>query len=248
MEKTEHRIKKSRFVLQLIFGVIAVAGVLLFFYGNAVLLKMGIAVHGLGQFVEGYRWLWLTVGLALFGLIFYRRPVGKAGWIIPLDAAIIGVVAVVGTGFLIPTQQLPAPTSPQVVTAESINLKPEDWVLGVAVGEVAKAYPWDMIQKEFVVNDIINGEPIVVMYCISCNSSLAFLSKHNDQALRFGVAGEYSYETILHDDATGSWWREDGTVIAGELQGVQLEQLPAGLMEWSFWQELYPETQIAINK
>lgn len=240
--------EKSRFVFQMIFGLVAVVGALFFFYGNALLLKLGIVAHGPAQWVEAYRWLWLVIGLVSFGLIFYRKPSGKAGWVIPLDVALVGAVAVFGTAYVIPAQQTPAPTSPQIVSAESINLKPEDWVLGVAVGDEAKAYPWSMIQKEFVVNDIINGEPIVVMYCISCNSSLAFLSKHGGQALRFGVAGEYAHETILHDDVTGSWWREDGTVIAGELEGAMLEQLPAGLMEWSFWQELYPDTQIAMNK
>lgn len=240
--------EKSRFVLQIIFGLVAVAGTLFFFYGNALLLKLGIVAHGPAQWVEAYRWLWLTIGVVSFALAFSRKPSDKTTWIIPLVMLFVGTITVVGGAFLIPAQQTPAPKLPQVVSPESIKLKPEDWVLGVAVGDEAKAYPWKMIQKEFVVNDIINGEPIVVMYCISCNSSLAFLSKHEGQALRFGVAGEYSHETILHDDVTGSWWREDGTVIAGKLEGAALEQLPAGLMEWSFWQELYPDTQIAMNK
>jgi len=85
------------------------------------------------------------------------------------------------------------------------------------------------------------------VYCISCNSGLAYRAQHEKQPLRFGTVGVYRYETLIHDDLTHSWWKEDGSSIAGKLKGDRLEQLPAALLSWADWQVMYPETQVALN-
>ncbi len=236
-----------RFGAQTLFGLLALVGLLLYLFGNAVLLRLGIVEPGLAQVIEPFRWAWLAVGVSSLVFALYRRPAGKAGFALPLAVLVLGLGAGASGAVLFPAQYTPVPAAPTAHAIERASFSPDDWVLGVSLGDEAKAYPWSYIQKEFVINDEIAGEPVVVTYCISCNSSLAYRAKLEDRTVRFGVVGVYRTETLLYDQATGSWWKEDGRAIAGELQGTQLEQLPAALMPWSEWTRLYPETQVVLE-
>jgi hypothetical protein len=231
---------------QLLLGLVTLASWVLFIFGNAILLKAGVLSPEVAGWIEPSRWLWLGLGVLLFGLMFFRAPKGNLTLIIPTIIFVIAVgVGTVGQMW-IPAQFSAAPQTPIVVEQSQVNFHPDDWVLGVTVDGVSKAYPWSLIKQQFVINDEVNGYPVVVMYCISCNSSLAFHSVYEGQTLSFGVVGEYHYETILHDEQTGNWWREDGSVIAGDMMGVELEMLPAALMSWRDWLELYPDTELAM--
>jgi len=236
-----------RFGTQAVFGLLALTGFLLYLFGNAVLLRLGIVAPEVAQLIEPFRWAWLAIGVTGLGLALHRRPAGGVGFVLPLAALVLGLGAGVGGAVLFPAQYAPVPAAPAAHAIERASFAPDDWVLGVSLGEKAKAYPWSYIQQEFVINDEIAGEPVVVTYCISCNSSLAYRAEFEDRTVRFGVVGVYRTETLLYDQATGSWWKEDGSAIAGALKGTQLEQLPAALMPWSEWVNLYPQTQVVLR-
>lgn len=236
-----------RTLLQIIFAMSAVVGFVLFLYGNAVLMKVGVVNPAVARWLEAFRLGWLALGAGAFGLLFLPRLKGKFSHLFPLGALLAGVAGVAVGPWWFPAQFAPAPPAPPVVSTNSAGLDPQDWVLGVAIDGQAKAYPWAMIQRQYVVNDRLGDTPVVIMYCISCNSSLAYRAKVQGRRLNFGVVGVYAHETILHDEATGSWWREDGSVVAGPLKGSQLEQLPAALLPWADWQAMYPDTQLAME-
>lgn len=234
-----------RFLFQIVVGASAAVGFVVFLFGNAVLLKLGVLSPDAAQIIEASRWSWLALGGLFFLLTFYRKPRGRPGFIVPIAVVVVGLGTVIGGAQWFPIQQTAPADAPEFAEANAAGLAPEDWVLGLVVGEEAKAYSWEMIQREVVINDVINGQPVLVTYCISCNSSLAYLAQSGNQTLRFGKVGVYRYETIFHDEQTGSWWTENGVSIAGELEGVELKQLPAALLSWADWQAMYPQTQVA---
>lgn len=231
----------------MLLGTLAVAGATLFWFGNAVLLKLGIADPALASIAEGGRWAWLFLGaLSLVGAA-WRRPAGVPGFVAPALAAVLSLGVGANGAQIFPAQFGAVPAPPASVEKAQADFAPDDWVLGVSFGDRARAYPWSLIQREFVINDTLAGDPVVVTYCISCNSSLAYRAELNGSPVRFGVVGVYRAETLLYDDATGSWWREDGSAVAGRLAGAQLEQLPAALVPWSEWIALYPETEVVLK-
>lgn len=236
---------RLRFFLQTLLSLSALVGLLLFLYGNAVLLKVGVLNAPLANLIEALRWGWLALALSAGTLAVALRPPGGMAWAVPL-AALLAVIGVLGWGSQwFPARYTDAPTPPALVPSQT--LAESDWVLGVSLNGLARAYPWDLIRKDYVVNDTLGGVSLVVMYCISCNSSLAYRAEHEGKSLSFGVLGVYHQETLLHDSASGSWWRENGAAIAGPLSGIQLEQLPAALMAWADWRALYPDTQLALK-
>lgn len=64
-----------------------------------------------------------------------------------------------------PKDGIPAILEPKFVSPqEAIFLKPGDTVIGVAVGEEAKAYPIKILNWHEVVNDTVGGAPVVVTF------------------------------------------------------------------------------------
>jgi hypothetical protein len=117
-------------------------------------------------------------------------------------------------------------------------------VVGVRVGEATKAYPFEVIGEERVVNDELAGVPITVWWAATgaadqfdsqrpgegrtIGTGVAFLATVDEQVLTFGPADA----TTFTDAETGSTWTIFGEAIDGPLAGTQLE---TALHQNEFW-------------
>ena len=64
-----------------------------------------------------------------------------------------------------PKDGIPALLKPKFISAEEADfLKPDDKVIGVQVGNDARAYPIKILNWHEVVNDTVGGTPIVVTF------------------------------------------------------------------------------------
>lgn len=116
-------------------------------------------------------------------------------------------------------------------------------VIALVMGKVAKAYPLAILTRHEIVNDEINGVPVVVTFCPLCNTAMVFKRTVNDEVLRFGVSGNLRHsDLIMWDNKTLSWWQQfTGEAIVGDLTGTQLELLPSQLVSWQDFKQAYPE-------
>ena len=96
-----------------------------------------------------------------------------------IAAVLIGVFFV-ASGFntdnaIVPEQQIlsggppkdgiPAIMKPKFVpAAEAAHLHDSDEVIGVKIGDVARAYPIKILNWHEAVNDTVNGEPVVITF------------------------------------------------------------------------------------
>ena len=119
-----------------------------------------------------------------------------------------------------------------------------DRVVGVRVGDAAKAYPFAVIEDERAVNDELTGVPIAVWWAPtdaadnfdgelvgqgdSIGTGIAFLRTVDGRVLTF----ESSDDGVFVDVETSSTWTLFGEAVEGPLAGTQLE---LALHQNEFW-------------
>ena len=85
----------------------------------------------------------------------------------------------------------------------------KDLVLGVADAGSAKAFPFDALEDQPVVNDSVGGTDILVFFDPGTSTALAFDRTVDGSPLSFHVEGQVNgVQTVLVDDRTGSPSRE----------------------------------------
>ncbi|MCQ3811466.1 MAG: DUF3179 domain-containing protein [Acidimicrobiia bacterium] len=119
---------------------------------------------------------------------------------------------------------------------------PEPGLLLVA-GETARFYPLAMLIVHEIVNDEIEGRPVLVTYCPLCNSALVFDPVVDGQRLRFGTSGLLRHsDLVMWDDATESLWQQiGGEGLVGAYAGHRLEVIPSAIVSWGDFKAGYPD-------
>ena len=131
--------------------------------------------------------------------------------------------------------------------AEGDWLEAGDLVLGyVAPSGQAYAYPHKILNFHELVNDEIDGIPVLVSYCPLCGSGVVFDRRLGGRMLRFGnTSALYGSDLVMFDWETNSyWWQVAGEAIVGTLSGETLTVLASTTAQWSTWKSLHPETLV----
>lgn len=142
---------------------------------------------------------------------------------------------------------IPALTDPAVVMAKAAkSLNDDDRVIGLVVNDVAHAYPLRILTWHEVINDRLDGEPVVVTFCPLCGTGIAYRGSIDGQRLDFGVSGLlYRDNLLMYDRGTRSLWSQiEGRAISGPRKGERLEPLPIEHATWSEWRRRYPQTGV----
>ena len=114
-------------------------------------------------------------------------------------------------------------------------------VVGVEVNGQFKGYPLDDLQSVGgVVNDELDGVPIVVIYDDNAKVGLAYSRRVNEQVLQYYNSHVQGFE--LRDNETDSTWDVQGRALSGTLVGSRLEFIPSFISEWCGWSGYHPET------
>ena len=126
-------------------------------------------------------------------------------------------------------------------------LTPDDTILGyVSDDGQAYAYPIKFLNFHELINDVIDGVPLLVTYCPLCASGVVFDRRVDGEVLVFGnTSALYNSDLVMFDHASGSYWfQTGGEAIVGPMTGTRLTPLPSSVLAWSDWTELHPTTKI----
>lgn len=105
-------------------------------------------------------------------------------------------------------------------------------VIGVEVEKNAKAYERSVVEQEGLINDTVQGVPIVVVYKADADQVLAFQRpSEKELILEDGVPNE--------NNVQGSW--EGNSIVVA---GVPLEPIYSLPVYWFAWAAIYPETEL----
>jgi hypothetical protein len=135
---------------------------------------------------------------------------------------------------------------PEFVTAaEATFLQDDDILLGVASGNVARAYPAADLTQHGAVLDRMPDGPISVTWCGVCNTGLVFRAEVKGRTLHFQYDRMVGANEVQKDLETGSSWQQaTGAAIDGPLKGTRLQLYPMVRTTWAAWRTRYPHTMV----
>jgi hypothetical protein len=121
---------------------------------------------------------------------------------------------------------------------------------GIAIFEnhQAKFYPFQILVWHYGVNDIWNGQPILVAYNPLCDSATVFKrTDFSNQTLVFENSGKiYNNQIIFLDHGDGALW---GSLTGRSLYGLKgenqaMELVPSVVTTWEIFKRSFPNGQV----
>lgn len=156
-------------------------------------------------------------------------------------------------------ERFPALLKPEFVSvqeADSIWADSTRFIVAYSGNDV-KAYSVKDLTRHEVVNDVLNGEPIMAVYCILADLGAIYDRQYGDKELTFALSGYTYYDNevwdgldgfVLWDRETESlWWPLIDKAVSGPLKGVELLEKDKANWEDTTWKAIkdkYPNAQV----
>lgn len=125
----------------------------------------------------------------------------------------------------------------------------KSWVVGVlagtAAGSAARAFDWNELVRERVINDRVGNQPVLLLLGADNVSFQAFDARPGGgPPLELERTAE---PARFRDKATGATWDESGLALDGPQAGTRLTAIPAYQEFWHSWQDFHPATTARRN-
>ncbi len=171
---------------------------------------------------------------------------GREPWKTDFQNRTIDIEDVVSGGP--PKDGIPAIDDPKFVSVREADqwLENREPVAVVRVGEVARAYPLQILMWHEIVNDEVGETPVSVTFCPLCNTTLAFDRRFDEWVFDFGTTGRLRHsDLIMYDRQTETWWQQaTGEGIIGRYAGRDLTLVPAPVMSWADVKKQVPHVRV----
>ena len=116
---------------------------------------------------------------------------------------------------------------------DTASWKSKSWVLGIQDGINAKAYDWNQLAKQRMIQDSFPNNPIIIFLENDTASFHTYCRRINEVVLTFRKK-----QDSIWDVNTGSQWNYDGICIDGKLKGTILSSISSYqefLHSWEFF-------------
>jgi hypothetical protein len=127
------------------------------------------------------------------------------------------------------------------------GLTPRDLMLGIRAFGASRAFLYDTVLKEKLVQDHVGPESIILIVGPDNQSVRAFRRRiPSTQKLPefYKVPGKGATGALFLDDLTGSAWNFQGCAVSGTLQGRCLERVEVIKDYWFDWRHYNPGTTV----
>jgi hypothetical protein len=147
-----------------------------------------------------------------------------------------------------PKDGIPSIDDPKFVSINQANEFLDDAEPGIALslqGE-NRFYPYQIMVWHEIVNDKINGQPILVTYCPLCLSGIVFDPLVAGERVAFGTSGKlWQSNLLMYDRKTESLYSQIlGEAVVGEMTGNKLKVLPSDQIRYGDWKRINPTGQV----
>ncbi len=137
---------------------------------------------------------------------------------------------------------------PTVLNYAGNGRKPRDLMLGVQAGSASRAFPYEVVIKEKLIQDRVGAMPVLLVVGSDGESVRVFKRKlagvvEPPEFYRLSDSDEFM------DSTTGSKWNFQGCVESGKLAaGTCLERVDVIKDYWFDWRHYHPETTVFALK
>lgn len=113
---------------------------------------------------------------------------------------------------------------------DSLSWREKSWVVGLLVGDHAKAYDWNRLQRERLIHDTLNGQPVLLV-----------LARDNRSFFAYQRPTPADHFALRHDTLTadGQFYALSGRALS---DGPNLARVPAHQEFWHSWRQFHPQT------
>ncbi len=147
-----------------------------------------------------------------------------------------------------PKDGIPSIDNPKYVSVQDADEWIQDNELGLAIihNGVKRFYPLQIMVWHEIVNDEIDGDPILITYCPLCGSGIAYIPEVDGEIVEFGTSGKlWNSNLVMYDRKTDSYWSQiDGISIVGERTGDQLEAISIDTVVWRDWKAAHEDSEV----
>ena len=114
---------------------------------------------------------------------------------------------------------------------DSLSWKEKSWIVGIELKGQSKAFDWNRLEKERIINDVVANQAIVLVLCDDKKSFFAF-ERPNNSAI-FSIKNDTLYQKQIAYNLSGQ---------AISNTDLRLKQLNAHQEYWHSWQSFHPKT------
>ncbi|MBP2029905.1 hypothetical protein J2755_000839 [Methanohalophilus levihalophilus] len=147
-----------------------------------------------------------------------------------------------------PMDGIPSIDNPEFVSVAEADdwIADNELVLALIYNDKKRVYPLQIMVWHEIVNEEINGEPILITYCPLCGSGIAYERTIDGEPVEFGTSGKlYNSNLVMYDRKTNSYWTQiDGLAIVGELTGTELTAISIDTVAWRDWKVAHPDSEV----
>ena len=123
------------------------------------------------------------------------------------------------------------------------RLPPKQYIIGVRLNGDVRAYPFEVLSEEPVVNDTMADIPLVVFFDKASSSGAVFERTLPDGTLLEFTAGAQP-DRAVDSETQSEWDIFTGTALSGPLAGTQLTQVPITYAFWFGWADYHDNSSI----
>jgi len=147
-----------------------------------------------------------------------------------------------------PKDGIPSIDAPKFISSGEANAWLRDDEPGVAFsrGSTHRFYPYKILVLHEIVNDIVEGQRILVTYCPLCLTGFVFDPLVKGERVEFGTSGKlWKSNLVMYDRKTDSLWPQVlGEAVVGEMTGAILKLLPSDQVRYGNWKALHPSGHV----
>lgn len=156
-------------------------------------------------------------------------------------------------------EAFPALLEPAFITIKAADSlwKDDDRFLIAFKGNDLKAYSVKDLTRHEVVNDQLDGTPIMAAYCVLADLGAIYERNYGGEELTFALSGYTYFDSLVWDGLDGFvfwdreteslWWPLIGKAVSGSLQGTRLLEMNKANWADVTWKEVkskYPTAKV----